>query len=123
MKSLTPEQFEEAKQLIRETALASSQAKDRELSGLHRELLNDMKTVKEGMNSLKNIVDSHDVTIKTIPDFFDRVQKFITRSEPAVKTFENLSWSGSTVVKAMVVVAAISGGIIGLKELIHNFIK
>ncbi len=120
MKTIPLEQFEELKEFLlqnqRDLMLANTQSTHSEVSGLHGEILRKIKDIKD-------TVDSHDVTIKTIPTFFGEVNNFIKRAEPAVKTFENISWSGRTIVKTMVIIGIVCGGVVGLKELVHNLIK
>tara|TARA_R110000868_G_C10502440_1_gene731296 strand:- start:185 stop:568 length:384 start_codon:yes stop_codon:yes gene_type:complete len=127
MTSFTSGQFQEIKELLaqqqRDLMLANTQSTNSEVSGLHGEILDEVKEIKREISELKKTVDDHDVTIKTIPTFFDSVKGFMERAEPAVKTFEGMSWSGKAVVKSLVVIGIICAAFFGLKDLIHNFIK
>jgi len=103
--SLDKEQFEQLKDFLadqqRDLMLANRQSSNSEVSGLHREILTQIKEVKE-------VVDSHDITIREVTGIMPDIAE-------ALKAYKATSTLGKGVVAVILGVPALAafvGGII-----------
>lgn len=115
--ALSEQQFKELKEELKEQNrdlyLQSHQAKDKELSGLHDEILRKLTSHEVWRDELNVKLDNIEKTQKVVSDF-------MIRAEPVIKMAENLSWLGKTFLVICVALATIAGGIMGYKEIINN---
>lgn len=64
--------------------------------------------------------ETNDKILRLLEENTKKLDEFMMRANPAVKVFENLTWSGKGFLIICVAVATIAGGILGLKEIINN---
>ncbi len=56
--------------LVQETVYEQTKHKDKEVSGLHRQILQEMKGVGDKVEAMKVTLDQHDVVIKELMDIY-----------------------------------------------------
>lgn len=65
---------------VKETVYLQTLQKDREVSGLHREINNKLRVLTSGMEEVKVVIGKHDVVISEIMDIYKtsgRIKKVI----------------------------------------------
>lgn len=113
MSVLSQQQFNELKDFLaeqqRDLITLSHQNRDKETSGLHREILDKLS--------------SHEIWRDELNIKLDKLEAFVVKATPTIDMAKNLSWAGKGILAICAAIAIISGGIIGLKEIIHNVPK
>lgn len=106
MTTLSKEQMQELKEFLteqqRDLISSSHQSKDKEISSLHREILNKL--------------NSHD-------SLFEAINDFVKRATPVIKMAENLTGTAKIILAICASIGILAGGIIGAKEIISNLTK
>tara|TARA_R110000868_G_scaffold75379_3_gene217563 strand:+ start:10686 stop:11015 length:330 start_codon:yes stop_codon:yes gene_type:complete len=106
MTVLSPSQFDEVKDLIRDTVTYAQQSKEKETSTLHKEILHRLDTM-----SAK--IDSHDCTIQIVTEILPELKE-------AIKAYRATSTVGKILVFIIIGIPALAacvGGIIYFEEL------
>ncbi len=56
--------------LVKENVYEQTKHKDKEISGLHRQILGEMRVVAEKVDKMKTTLDEHDIVIKELMDIY-----------------------------------------------------
>jgi hypothetical protein len=111
MTSLTESQFKELKEALleenRDLYLKSHVSKDKEISGLHREILEKIKVVESNLKNVGDKISSHD-------EFISKVAKMLPEIEQAIKAYENTGVVAKAVIGFVLGVPALAGCIAGI---------
>ena len=113
---MTEEQYqrleESQKKYVRELMMANSLSKDSEVSGLHSQILQEIKTIKESVNNLTGKIESHDEVIK-------KVEAVLPDAYKALEAYKTTNIAGKLIIGLVLGVPALATFVAGILYLTH----